>query len=360
MPESLSIAPLDERGEGARERVLVTGCAGFIGSHLSERLVDEGHEVVGVDCFTDYYERRIKWRNLSALLEEPAFTLHELDLSRDPLEGVVDGVQVVYHLAAQAGVRGSFGESFGIYARNNIRATQRLLDAVGDRSLRCFVYASSSSVYGHMSEPTSEAVEPRPVSPYGMTKVATETLAGVYGRTCGVRTVGLRYFTAYGPRQRPDMAFSRFIERALDDRPLTVLGDGSQVRDFTFIADIVDGTIAAGERGVPGSVYNIGGGAPVRLSEVFTLLGELLERPLKLEYRDGIPGEARGTLSDCRRAVRELAYAPRVSLAQGLAAQLDWTQRLAPSDSESVRSGPPRITFAPKRAKQLLSGAGPA
>jgi nucleoside-diphosphate-sugar epimerase len=334
---------------GTPRRVLVTGCAGFIGSHLSERLIADGHEVVGIDCFTDFYDARIKHANLACLMEQDSFELHTADLSCDPLEPIVDGVDVVFHLAAQAGVRGSFGDTFDVYVRNNIRGTQRLLEAVSEHRVERFVYASSSSIYGHMSEPTRESTDPAPVSPYGMTKVATENLAGVYHRTHGVPTIGLRYFTAYGPRQRPDMAFSRFITRGLDGLPLTIIGDGSQIRDFTFISDVVEGTIAAAEAGTVGTAYNIGGGAPVHLSDVIRLLARLLDRPLECDHRPRIAGEANGTLADGRLAAKELDFVPRTRLANGIEAQIAWTIETR----KMIRTRQPRRSFA-DRAKTLL------
>lgn len=307
-------------------RLLVTGCAGFIGSHLSERLIALGHSVLGVDCFTDYYGRDIKERNLGVLRATPAFEFRELDLSTDPLDGLLDGVDGVFHLAAQAGVRGSFGDGFQTYLRHNVSATQRLLEAAVQASPRTFTYASSSSVYGNApAYPTTEDAWRRPVSPYGLTKVATEELAGVYHRGYGLPVVGLRYFTAYGPRQRPDMAFSRFIDRALDGRPLPIIGDGRQVRDFTFVDDIVEGTIAAARYGVPGRAYNIGGGRSVELREAIDMIEDIIGKPIVREPRPSQVGEARRTGCDGTLARNDLGYAPRVTLEQGLTAQIQWT-----------------------------------
>jgi nucleoside-diphosphate-sugar epimerase len=307
-------------------RVLVTGCAGFIGSHLSERLVELGHEVVGVDCFAPYYARKNKERNLARLRDEGHFSLHELDLSRDPLDRAFEGVEIVYHLAAQAGVRGSFGESFQEYVRHNVIATQRLFEWASGVELRALVYASSSSVYGDTPVyPTAETGARRPVSPYGMTKVAAEELAGVYLRCFGVPAVALRYFTAYGPRQRPDMAFSRFFRCALSGLPLPVHGDGRQVRDFTYIGDVVEGTIAAAALGRPGVAYNIGGGSPVELVEAIRMIAELTGRQIELSRRPAPVGEACRTGSDGALAGRDLAFTPRTKLEDGLAAQFEWT-----------------------------------
>jgi nucleoside-diphosphate-sugar epimerase len=307
------------------DRVLVTGCAGFLGSHLSETLLDRGHEVVGVDCFTDYYARELKEANLERLRDEPDFTFNELDLSDAALTGLLDGIDLVIHLAAQPGVRGSFGEGFERYVRNNVLATQRLLEEATEVPLQGFVYASSSSVYGNSPVyPTSERMKRRPVSPYGMTKLATEELACVYHRCYGVPAVGLRYFTAYGPRQRPDMAFTRFLRCALADEPIPLNGDGSQIRDFTYVRDVVDGTIAAASAGRAGTVYNIGGGTPVRLSEAVAIISELVGRRIATNRRPVHCGDPHCTSCDDRRARRDLGFSPSTTLRDGLAAQLEW------------------------------------
>jgi nucleoside-diphosphate-sugar epimerase len=306
-------------------RILVTGCAGFIGSHLTERLLDTGHEVLGVDCFTDYYSRRLKESNLVEALEHPSFTFSELDLSCDPLEGLLDGVENVFHLAAQAGVRASFGEGFAGYIRHNIHATQRLLEEAARAEPVSFTYASSSSVYGDAEcFPTTEETDRRPVSPYGMTKVATEELAAVYHRNFGVPVVGLRYFTVYGPRQRPDMAFCRFFERALRGDTLPIYGDGSQVRDFTYVDDVVDATIAAGARGRPGGVYNIGGGSPVQLRLAIRIIADLVGEDVQLELEDRQIGDARRTSCDGSLAERDLGFVPDTGLRAGLMHHLEW------------------------------------
>jgi nucleoside-diphosphate-sugar epimerase len=312
-------------------RVLVTGAAGFIGSHLCERLVASGYDVVGVDCFTDFYPRDDKERNLAELRQYAAFYFHELDLSTDDVGGLLEGVDTVFHLAAQPGVRTSFGDTLNTYLRHNVLATQRLLEAATGAPLKRFVYASSSSVYGNPARyPTTEHTPRRPVSPYGMTKVATEDLAGVYHRALAVPTVGLRYFTAYGPRQRPDMAFSRFLTGGLAGQPIAVMGDGRQVRDFTYVGDVVGGTIAAAIHGRAGSVYNIGGGQPVELREAVGLIEQLVGRRLEIQRRPAQVGDVRITGCDGALARDELGYLPSTSLRDGLVAQLDWMVREAP------------------------------
>ena len=307
-------------------RVLVTGCAGFLGSHLSECLVTGGEEVLGVDCFTDYYPREQKDANLERLRDRRRFSMRELDLGSDPLDDLVEGIETVFHLAAQPGVRGSFGMGFGRYVHDNILATQRLLEASAGARVRTFVYASSSSVYGDSaSYPTAEEAERAPISPYGLTKLATEELAAVYRRVEGMRTMGLRYFTAYGPRQRPDMAFAKFLRAALARVPVRVLGDGSQVRDFTYVDDVVEATIAAARRGAPGAVYNVGGGTQVRLLDALRKLEELLGTPIEVEHLPDARGDVRRTCSDPRRAARDLGFTPGVCLTEGLARQVEWT-----------------------------------
>jgi UDP-glucose 4-epimerase len=304
-------------------RILVTGCAGFLGSHLCEALLEGGHEVVGVDCFTDYYARALKESNISAIRRAPHFRLVEADLAVAPLDLLLDGVEVVFHLAAQPGVRASFGEGLGAFLRNNVEATQRLLQAAAVRELTAFVYASSSSVYGDQEVyPAREDAPVRPVSPYGATKVITEQLANAFCKSQGVPVVGMRYFTVYGPRQRPDMAFCRFLSRALSGRSLRVFGDGRQVREFTYVADVVRATIAAAEHGERGSVYNVGGGEPVALLEVISLLEELMGGSLMREYLDAGPGDPRRTEADVSRAIRDLGYRPETTLTEGLARHL--------------------------------------
>lgn len=310
------------------KRCLVTGCAGFIGSHLAERLIQLGHSVVAIDNFSDYYPRSIKEDNLAWLRGQPAFTLVEGDLAEMDLAPWLEGVEWVFHQAAQAGVRSSWGADFAVYTQANVLATQRLLEAAkGSPHLQSFVYASSSSVYGDAERyPTREDFLPQPISPYGVTKLAGEHLCRLYARAFGVPAVSLRYFTVYGPRQRPDMAFHRFIRAMLSDAPLTIYGDGMQTRDFTYVDDIVEANLLAAERGRPGEVYNIGGGSRVTVREVIALLEDIIGRPAKVQFAPAQKGDVLHTAADIRKAARELGYAPRFQLREGLEQEVAWMQ----------------------------------
>jgi len=306
-------------------KALVTGVAGFVGSHLADRLVASGAEVVGIDAFTDYYPRPDKERNLSGLRGRPAFTLVEGTIAELDLARLLDGITHVFHLAAQAGVRKSWGRDFGVYTINNVDATQTLLEACVDRSIERFVFASSSSVYGDSAPlPMREDATPQPISPYGVTKLAAEQLCHLYHVNYQVPTVALRYFTVYGPRQRPDMGFRRFLSAGMKNEPVPLYGDGTQTRDFTFVDDAVSATVSAGTRGRPGAVYNIGGGSHVGLLEVFEVIGRVVGRPLRVERLEAQRGDMRDTYADTRRACTDLGFAPSVTLEQGLRAQRDW------------------------------------
>ncbi len=308
-------------------KALVTGTAGFIASHLSARLLDQGAEVVGLDCFTDYYPRWVKEANLATLLGRPRFTFREAAIGAAPLVELLDGVTHVFHLAAQAGVRKSWGRDFRVYTENNIEATQVLLEACVGRHLERFVYASSSSVYGDdVPLPMREDARVQPVSPYGVSKLAAEQLCYLYFVNHRLPTVSLRYFTVYGPRQRPDMGFHRFLKAALTGQPLVQYGDGEQTRDFTFVADAVAATAAAGTRGVPGRVYNVGGGARVSLRHVFEVIGRTVGRPLTIVREPDQKGDMRDTSADTSAARADLAFAPTISLEEGLAAECRWLE----------------------------------
>ena len=304
-------------------RYLVTGCAGFIGSHLTETLLGQGHEVVGVDVFRPYYPRSIKDANLANALRSTDFRLEEVDLARDPLEPLFDGVHGVFHLAAQPGVRGSWGDAFEIHLRDNIQATQRVLEAAAREGVRVAL-ASSSSVYGDAPEyPTREDSPTRPVSPYGVSKLACEHLATAYGAALGVDVVALRYFTVYGPRQRPDMAFSRIIAALGGGAPFHVLGSGHQSRDATFVGDAVTATIAAFHHGAAGAAYNVGGGAEATVLEVIAIAERILGRRLPVEIREVAAGDVRRTCADTGQLRRQTGWAPSVSLEEGLRAQVE-------------------------------------
>ena len=306
-------------------KALVTGAAGFIGSHVAERLVEAGAVVTGLDSFTDYYPRAEKEQNLAALAGNPHFTLIDASVERADLATVLEGVSHVFHLAAQPGVRKSWGGAFRVYTENNIVATQALLEACTDRPIERFVFASSSSVYGdEPSLPMREDARPHPVSPYGITKLAAEQLCSLYHVSHSVPAVSLRYFTVYGPRQRPDMGFRRFFEAAMRDNAITVFGDGHQTRDFTYVADAVSATIAAATRGRPGGVYNVGGGSRVEVQDVIELIRRITGRPLRVERLAAQRGDMRDTYADTTRARTDLAFAPTVTLEQGLKAQFDW------------------------------------
>ena len=306
-------------------KALVTGAAGFIGSHLSEALVAAGADVVGIDCFTDYYARDVKERNIQGLRSARAFRFVEDRLQTTDLETLLADVTHVFHLAAQAGVRKSWGRDFLEYTSHNVDSTQRLLEAVKDRPIERFVYASSSSVYGDGAPiPFREETYLQPLSPYGVTKLAAEHLCTLYHANYGVPTVSLRFFTVYGPRQRPDMAFHRFLRAALTGQPITLYGDGDQTRDFTFVADIVAANLAAGDRGAPGAVYNIGGGSRVTVNRVLELVEGLAGRQLDIRREETQKGDMRDTFADTSRARAELGFTPRATLETGLAAEYEW------------------------------------
>ena len=303
----------------------VTGVAGFIGSTLAERLLAEGADVIGLDCFTDYYPRAIKERNLADLVGRPRFRFVESSLQQADLPRLLGDRTHVFHLAAQAGVRKSWGRDFAVYTENNIAATQILLEACTTRPLERVVYASSSSVYGdNVSMPMREDALPQPVSPYGVTKLAAEQLCFLYFSNYRIPAVSLRYFTVYGPRQRPDMGFHRFLRAAIQGHPITLYGDGEQTRDFTFVSDAVSATVAAARRGVPGRVYNIGGGSRVSINEVLDLIGRVVGRRPSIDIDPAQKGDMRHTYADTSLARGDLGFSPAVDLEQGLAAEHRW------------------------------------
>ncbi len=308
-------------------KALVTGAAGFIGSQLCERLLDEGRDVIGIDCLTDYYDPARKRRNLETALAAPAFRFVEEDLVDADLPLLLDGCELVFHQAAQAGVRASWGEEFAVYLHCNLDATQRLLEACRGRDRLKLVYASSSSIYGAVSElPMRETSLPRPFSPYGVTKLAAEQLVDLYRLNYGLRANALRYFTVYGPRQRPDMGFSKFIKAGLAGDALDIFGDGSQTRDFTFIEDILEANLRAAAYEGEEYVFNAGGGSRVTLTETLSILEGALGRPLNLNFLPKQLGDVPDTLAATERIERELEFKPAIGLAEGLARQVAWTR----------------------------------
>jgi nucleoside-diphosphate-sugar epimerase len=291
-----------------------------------DRLLAEGVAVTGVDCFTDSYDPALKRGNLAAALANPRFRLLELDLGSADL-AALPAVQVVFHLAAQAGVRSSWGADFGAYAHHNVLATQRLLERYRTTSLERFVYASSSSVYGEAERyPTDEGLLPRPLSPYGVTKLAGEHLAMLYAHNFGLPVVALRYFTVYGPRQRPDMAFHRFCRALLSGTPITVYGDGRQSRDFTFVADAIEGNLRAWRATGAAGVYNLGGGSQVEVLEAIAILEGALGLKATLEFAPRQAGDPLRTRADATRIRAGLGFAPATPIAHGLAAEAEWAR----------------------------------
>ena len=309
-------------------KALVTGVAGFIGSTLTGALLDRGNEVIGIDCFTDYYARHLKEANLATVGGRPGFRFVEAAIQDTDLKVLLSGVTHVFHLAAQAGVRKSWGRDFDVYTRNNVEATQRLLEAMVGMPIQKYVYASSSSVYGdNVPLPMKEETYLQPLSPYGVSKLAAEHLGHLYWANHGIPAVSLRFFTVYGPRQRPDMGFQRFLSAVHAGKPISVYGDGEQTRDFTFVSDIVAANLSAAEQGVPGTVYNIGGGSRVTLNHVLDLIGRVTGKAVTIQREPDQKGDMRHTYADTSLARRDLHFVPQVSLESGLEQQYRWLTR---------------------------------
>jgi UDP-glucose 4-epimerase len=310
-------------------KTLVTGCAGFIGSHLVDKLLEQGYDVIGIDCFTDYYPREIKEANISNALKNKNFKLLEEDILNMNEYPDVDYVfheaaQAVFHEAAQAGVRASWGRSFEIYTKNNIEATQKLLEFYKDRELKKFVYASSSSVYGDAELPMKEDSLLKPVSPYGVTKLAGENLCYLYWKNYNVPTLSLRYFTVYGPRQRPDMAIHKFVKAILNGDEITVFGDGTQTRDFTYVDDAVEANILAAENDSVGEVFNIGGGSRISVNRLIKMMEDITEKKAKIKYIEKQKGDVSDTLADVNKARAMLNWSSKVDISKGLKCSIEW------------------------------------
>ncbi len=320
----------------AHTRSIVTGAAGFIGSHLAAHLIARGHEVMGIDCFTPYYDPAIKRANVAALLASPRFRLVDADLATADLGPLLAGADYVFHQAAQAGVRASWGDSFATYAHHNVLATQRLLEALTAHPPRKLVYASSSSVYGDAPLPMRETARPQPVSPYGVTKLAAEHLCHLYHVTDGLPTVALRYFTVYGPRPRPDMGIHKFIRTIAAGETISVYGDGRQSRDFTYVDDIVRANVLAAEAPAVGAVINVGGGARITVCALLEQLEGIVGRRAHLAHLGGQKGDVGHTRADCAHARRLLDFTPSVDLTEGLRRQVAW--QLASAGSERLRA----------------------
>ena len=312
-------------------KVIVTGAAGFIGSQLTETLLKQGEEVIAIDEFNDYYDPTLKRNNIAHLHYFPGFELIEGNIQFLDWQTLLKDVEVVYHQAAQAGVRASWGQGFRLYTERNISSTQILLEAAKDaKHLKRLVFASTSSVYGDAETlPTDEKICPTPVSPYGITKLAAERLCGLYQKNFGVPFVALRYFTVYGPRQRPDMAFHKFFKSILQDEAIPIYGDGLQTRDFTFISDVIAANLAAASLPeVVGEIFNIGGGSRVVLKEVLDTMEEIVGKPIKKNHIEKAMGDARHTAADVSKAQRILGYQPKVSLREGLMQEWEWVKAL--------------------------------
>ena len=306
-------------------RYIVTGAAGFIGSHLAEKLLSAGHDVLGVDSYTDYYERSRKERNAAGI------DVLECDLADAPLSPILAGTDGIFHLAGQPGVRASWGDTFELYLRRNVRATQRVFEAAADAGVKV-VFASSSSVYGDAERyPTPEDVAPRPISPYGITKLACEHLAVAIGRARGLDSVALRYFTVYGPRQRPDMAFTAMLEALARSGTFRLFGDGSAARSFTYVGDAVEATIAAMQRGRPGEIYNVGGGDEATMNEAIALAERISRRKLHVQRIGTAAGDVRRTRADVTKAAADLGWSPATPLEAGMRAQWEWAAVESPA-----------------------------
>ena len=311
------------------EKALVTGAAGFIGSHLAEALLESGIEVVGIDSLTDYYDIRLKQRNLEQLTPHGSFEFLAQSINDADLDELLDGVDYVFHQAAQAGVRASWGTQFENYIDSNVRATQKLCEAAKSKPLKKFVYASSSSVYGDTDQlPMSEDAAVSPVSPYGVTKLDAENMCLLYSKSDGLPVVCLRYFTVYGPRQRPDMAIHKFLKKAMTGTPVEVYGNGEQTRDFTFVTDIVAANVLAMRYEGGEALFNIGGGSRVSVNHVLDIVGRYASDEFNVQYKDNEKGDVKHTYADTSRARAELSFQPRTTLEEGIELEAEWIKSI--------------------------------
>jgi UDP-glucose 4-epimerase len=312
-----------------RKQALVTGAAGFIGSHLCERLIDDGWKVIGIDCFSSYYSRALKEANLSVLRSKPDFSLIEDHILNVPFDNYLKDIDVVFHQAGEPGVRNSWGENFKIYIENNILATQYLLEYVKKYQIKKFIYASSSSVYGNSDLlPMKESDLPKPYSPYGLTKLAAEHLCQLYYENNGVPVICLRYFTVYGPRQRPEMAISSFIQQIMSSQPINIYGDGTQRRDFTYVNDIVTANLLAAASPIEGEIFNVGSGHPVELIEVIRMLEKIIGKCAKLNFSIKQKGDVNDTFADLSKITKILQFKPSFNFETGLYNQVEYTKKL--------------------------------
>ncbi len=311
-------------------RAIVTGAAGFIGSHLAERLVSQGYEVIGIDCFSDYYPRWIKKNNINKLLQKDNFSLLEQNLLDLNLQEILKSGDYIFHQAAQAGVRSSWGDDFAIYSRSNILATQQLLEASKKVGVEKFIYASSSSVYGAAySIPMCEDDKTRPVSPYGVSKLAGENLCQLYNHNFDLPTISLRYFTVFGERQRPDMAFHIFIRNIFQNKEIKIFGDGKQSRNFTYVGDVVEANLLAAESQAAGEIINVGGPSErITLLTAIETIEEILGVKAERNYQSQVNGDVLHTEADLSKAKNLLGYEPEVSLNKGLECEIEYIEKL--------------------------------
>lgn len=314
-------------------KAIVTGCAGFIGSQLSEKLIEKGFEVIGIDSFENYYSLEIKQKNIEKLVKTDNFKLIKSNILDIDLNKIIEHNDFIFHLAAQAGVRASWENNFEIYTKNNILATQRLLESCKSKKIKKLVYASSSSIYGDVDTfPISENIKPNPISPYGVSKLAGEYLCHLYYKNFNVPTISLRYFTVYGERQRPDMAFHKFIKNILENKEIVIFGDGRQTRDFTYVGDIISGTISSAESDVCDEIFNLGGGSRILLKDAINILKNVVDTDINIVYKDNEKGDVGHTYADITKSKKLLGYDPKTKLEEGLEREVEWIKNLYYND----------------------------